>query len=175
MAGARLAAQDGAQPRHQFLARKGLDDVVVGARLQPCHALLDAGPPGQHQDRDGAVLAQGTGDVDAVVAGQPQIEDDRVAAPVLDGGLDLRAPQRRAGPVAEPAQATQDHDLDGRIVLDHQDHRRLVAGHRHPSPAGDALRKSTRKSIVPSSACRSAASSRGSSAAACASAASQGP
>src|SRR3954471_18929570 len=74
----RPAAQQRAHPRQQLLALEGLDEVVVGAGVQALDARLERVAGGEHEDRDVAVGAQAPGDVDAVHAGQAEVEEDEV-------------------------------------------------------------------------------------------------
>src|SRR5919107_4220304 len=61
----RPAAQERAQAREQLLALEGLDEVVVGARVEALDARLDCVARREHEDRDVALLAQVASDVDA--------------------------------------------------------------------------------------------------------------
>src|SRR5215211_508573 len=59
--------------------RERLRQVVVGAAVQPGHAIVDAVPRGQHQDRrPDAAASELAADVDPVPAGEHDVEDDRV-------------------------------------------------------------------------------------------------
>ncbi len=49
------AAQQGADPRQQFLVMKRLDHVVVGAGFQALDLFLPAAPGGEDQHREGPV------------------------------------------------------------------------------------------------------------------------
>src|SRR3954449_9141758 len=77
-AAGRTAAQQRAQAGQQLLALEGLDEVVVGAGVQPLDARLDRVARGEHEDRHVAVGAQPAGDLDAVQAGQPEVEQHDV-------------------------------------------------------------------------------------------------
>ena len=87
----RAAAQQRAHAREQLLALERLDEVVVGADVEPLHARLQRVARGQHQDRRVvAVVAQALGDVDAVQPRQAEVEDDEV------GQEGVRLVERRA-------------------------------------------------------------------------------
>ena len=49
--GERLAAEQRPQPGEELLERKGLDEVVVRAGVEPRHTVGDARTSGQHEDR----------------------------------------------------------------------------------------------------------------------------
>src|SRR3954447_14268394 len=72
----RAAAQQGAHAREELLALERLDQVVVGARVEPLDARLQRIPSGEHENRDVAVGAQPLGHLEAVEAGQAQVEQD---------------------------------------------------------------------------------------------------
>src|SRR3954470_23204237 len=73
----RAAAQERAHAREQLLALERLDEVVVGADVEPLHARLERVAGGQDQDRRVVlVLAQALGHVDPVEPGKPEVEDE---------------------------------------------------------------------------------------------------
>ena len=74
----RRAPHDRADPGDQLAQPERLDDVVVGAELEPDDAvgLLAAG--GHDDDRDARALAQLPADVEAVDVRQAQVEQDEV-------------------------------------------------------------------------------------------------
>src|SRR5829696_2943819 len=74
----RTAAQQGPHAGQQLLALEGLDQVVVGAGVQPLDPGLDGVAGGQDEDRDVVAIAQPAGHVDAVQSGEAQVEDDHV-------------------------------------------------------------------------------------------------
>jgi hypothetical protein len=79
------APQQRAHAREQLFERERLGQVVVGAGVEPFHAILDLRPGGEHQDREpAAVPPDGAGDLEPVQAGHEHVEDHRV-------GLGLRA------------------------------------------------------------------------------------
>jgi hypothetical protein len=77
------APQQCAQPRDQLLARKGLDEVIVGTRLEAGDALADLRGSGEHQH--GCVVAgraHPPADLQAVEPWHEHVEDDRVGVHV---------------------------------------------------------------------------------------------
>jgi hypothetical protein len=117
----RAAPQQGAQPGEQLLALEGLDEVVVGAGVQPLDARLDRVARRQDQDRDVVSLAQAARDLHAVHLREAEIQDDEVGHEVrrrlqrnlsVGGDTDLVALQAQ--------RALQDH-RDLVVVLHHED------------------------------------------------------
>ena len=74
----RATAQQRAHAREQLLALERLDEVVVGAGVEPLDARFERVARGQHQDRHVVVLAQRLGDLDPVEAGEAEVEHDEV-------------------------------------------------------------------------------------------------
>jgi hypothetical protein len=74
----RAPAQQRAHARQQLLALERLDQVVIGARIQPLHTRLQRVACGQDQDRHVIVGAQLARHLDAVELRQPEIEDHQV-------------------------------------------------------------------------------------------------
>ena len=88
------AAQDGAHAGDHLGAAERLDDVVVGAELEPDDAVGLGPAGGEDDDRDAAAGADRAADVAAVAVGQVEVEQDQVGLELL---LQLRA---RGRPVA---------------------------------------------------------------------------
>ena len=85
------AAHDRPDPGDQLPEAERLDDVVVGAQLQPDHP-VDLGPAGgDHQDRDRGAGAQLLAEVVAVHVGQAQVEEHHLRRRGGQG-LGARAP-----------------------------------------------------------------------------------
>lgn len=81
----RGAAQQRAHPGQQLLQRKGLGQVVVGARIQPGHSLRDRIASGKDQDRQIIPrAAQATTHLKAVELGHHDVEHQCVGAIVGD-------------------------------------------------------------------------------------------
>jgi hypothetical protein len=115
------APQDGAQPGLQLARLERLGEVVVGADLQPDHAVHRLAAGGQHQDRHVAGAAQAAAEVEPVGVGQHEVEDHRVEALAPQPCL---AVARRAGKgqaKARPAKIVGDHPGEAFVVIDHQD------------------------------------------------------
>ena len=73
------AAQQGPQARLQLADIERLDEVVVGARVEPVDAVRDRVARGQHQDRDAiARPAQLAADLEPVDARHADIEHERI-------------------------------------------------------------------------------------------------
>src|SRR5215212_4811797 len=118
----RPAPQQRAQPREQLLALERLDEVVVGADVEPLDARVERVAGGQHEDgRVVLVLAQASRDVDAVHPRQAQVEHEDVGqervhlverGDAVTGELDLVA--------LEPQRPLQDLG-DLLVVLDYED------------------------------------------------------
>ena len=91
------AAQQGAHARQQLARAEGLGQVVVGAELQPHHAVGLFGAAGEHQDRQRRVLSRRRArDLHAVLAGQLEVEHEQVDGVARQGRVELApAGQRR--------------------------------------------------------------------------------
>ncbi len=124
----RAAAQQRPQAREQLLALEGLDEVVVGAGVEPRDAGVDRVARGQHEDRDVAVGAQRAGDVDAVELGQPEVEDDEIGGERVGVGEGRLAVRARPHLVALHAQRALEHLRDLLVVLD-DEHAWGAVGH----------------------------------------------
>ena len=128
------SAQNRPDPGHQLLGTERLGQVIVRAQLQS-HELVGLVAPGrQHDDGHRVVLAQPSRDVEAVQAGQPEIQHDQVWATA-------GCRPERARPVAGVENteagrlqvvAQQPHDL--RLVVHNQDggHGVMVERQRGP-------------------------------------------
>ena len=84
-------AQDRPDPRHELARAERLGQVVVGAELEPEELVELVVARGQHHDRHRRVAAQLPGDVEAVEAGQAEVEDDEVGPALTDRGQRRRA------------------------------------------------------------------------------------
>ncbi len=111
--------QQRAHPRQQLLPLERLDEVVVGADVQPGDARVQRVARGQHEDRRVVLVgAQLAGDVEAVHPRQAEVEHDQVG----EEGVDL---VQRLDPVAGElhlvalqAQRALEHLGDLLVVLD---------------------------------------------------------
>src|SRR3954447_23489558 len=127
------APQDGVDPRDELARRERLDDVVVGAEAQADDAVGLLALGGEQDDRRRAVvlalaaLAQPAHHLEAVDAGQHEIEHDEVG-PLLGGELErplaVARDERRVARVLEVAR----HEVgDGPLVVDDEDRSADVA------------------------------------------------
>ena len=79
-----------ADPGDQLAQPVRLDDVVVGAELEPDHAVGLFPTCGEDDDRDARALAQLPADVEPVDVRQAQIEQDEVRGRGIEGALARR-------------------------------------------------------------------------------------
>ena len=115
------AAEDRAHARHDLAHAEGLDDVVVGAELEPDDPVGLRPAGGDHDDRDVRAAPQLSADVAAVAVGQAQVEQHEVG-PLLGGGaqrVGRRGGQDRAEPLA--LERVPERLRDRRLVLDEED------------------------------------------------------
>src|ERR1700733_3598970 len=84
-----VAAHPRAQPRQQLRRTERLGDVVVGAGIQRGDLLLLHGARRQHHDRHLRPAAHAADHVQAVLVGQPQVDQQQVR--LVAARLDLRA------------------------------------------------------------------------------------
>src|SRR3954453_3272675 len=133
----RPAAQQRAQAGEQLLALERLDEVVVGARVEPLHARLDRVARGQHEDRHVVGGAQAARDLDAVELRQAEVEDHEVR--VVRGGLVERClpAAAEAHVVAVQAQRALEHLRDLVVVLD-DEHAGIATDTVHATAKGTA-------------------------------------
>ena len=112
---------EGAQPRQQLLERERLDEVVVGARIQAVHAILDRVTRRQHEHRaPDPELAQPPADLETVRAGEHDVEHDRVVGSGAGHPERVLAALGDIDRVALLAQAAGNHVRQLRLVFDHQ-------------------------------------------------------
>ena len=117
------------EPRGQLGDRERLDEVVVGAGLQPGHAVLDLVARGQHADGDvDAVAAQPLDDADAVEAGHHHVEHDHRGRVLRDGRQCLEAVGGGGHGKALEAERALEGLPDGGLVVDDEDER-FATGH----------------------------------------------
>src|SRR3954470_13546866 len=118
-AAGRPAAQQRAQAGEQLLALERLDEVVVRADVQALHTRIERVARGQHEDRRVVVVfAQPPGDVDAVEAGQPEVEHDQIGQEGMDVLERLDAVAGELDLIALQAQRALQHLRDVLVVLD---------------------------------------------------------
>ena len=118
---ARPAAQDRADPRVELRGAEGLDDVVVGTRVEHRDDLGLVVAGRGDDDRDPADAAEHPQYGCAVDVGEPEVEHDDVRA-VPDGVLQPGQPGRGGGDgVPALGQPAHERGADRRVVLDDQD------------------------------------------------------
>ena len=91
--GRSTAAKERANPSQELRQRERLDEVVVGAAVQPEHAIVHTVPGGQNEDWCvDLALPQGLEDLDSAAARKHEIQKDQVEGfgvgakePVLPG------------------------------------------------------------------------------------------
>ena len=71
-------AQHGANTRHQFAGRERFNHIVVRTQLQPDQAVGLVRACGEHDDRHVGGAAQRPANVQAVHAGEVQIQNDQI-------------------------------------------------------------------------------------------------
>ena len=126
----RPAAQQRADAGEQLVALEWLDEVVVGARVEPLHAGVDRVARGEHQDRHVALGAHAPRNLHAVELRQPEVEHHRIGlehARLLERGLPVA---RDADVVALLVERAAEHAGDVGVVLHHK-HSRAPA---HATP-----------------------------------------
>ncbi len=114
----------------EFLRAERLRHVVVGAEFQPSHAIGFLGPRRHDDDGEGGgrrVRTQGPADFEAMHAGQHQVEDEEVRAPLSDARQRVGADGHRLGRVAGLDQVVADQFRDVAVVFDDEDvaHNRI--------------------------------------------------
>src|SRR5581483_3361477 len=127
----RPAPHERAQPRQQLLALEGLDEVVVGARVQPLDPVAGLAARRQDEDRHVAGRAQAPAHLDAVETRQAEVEDDEIGDELLGHRERLHAVSRGLHVVPLLAQRAAQDVGDLRIVLDdeHPSSRSLARQH----------------------------------------------
>ena len=108
--------------RQQFLQRKGLDQIIVGTRVQPFDAVGDLVPCGQEDDGGCRRAGPGRGHQgDAVAVRKPAVEQDGTVG-ILNHGLERFG---EAGNMVErpafPLQDANDLPRQRRVVFHQQD------------------------------------------------------
>ena len=114
------AAQQRPQPRLQLAQRERLDQVVVGADVEPLHAVVDRVARGKHQNRRAvAGLAHPAGQLESVEAGHQDVEDDRVGGASREHVERLFAVGRELDLVVVELQGTLERPPDRGFVVDY--------------------------------------------------------
>ena len=132
--GRTAAAQEGTYSRQELGQRERFDHVVVGAKIQPAHTIVDAVPRGQNQHwRLDVTVAERLQNLESAAAGQHQIEYDQVE----DRGVRLEEPLFTRGChddlVVLRLQRRRERLRELPLILDHQEsHIRMVSSCRRP-------------------------------------------
>ena len=123
--GRRRPAGDRPETGRQLGERKGLDEVVVGARVEAGNPVRDGVARGEEQDRDRtARSADPARHLDARDVGEAHVEHDRVDA--ARGEIEAITPRGRdVDDVALAGQQLGEKVREARIVLDHEDVHRV--------------------------------------------------
>ena len=136
------APHPGPDPGHQLLGLERLDDVVVGARLQAEHDVDGVALGREHHDRHAGLGPDRPADVDAVHAGQHQVEQHDVRPQLADGGQRPGAVADHRGVEPLAPQHDRQHLGQRRVVVDHQNARLHAAQYptsaRQPCDTGPA-------------------------------------
>ena len=93
LGGGRQAAQEGLDAGKQDAGLDRLGDVVVGAHLKTENLVEVLVACGQHQDHAAIMRSHGATDLEAVLAGQHDVEDDQVGLFGQNTGLRGVAPR----------------------------------------------------------------------------------
>ena len=126
-----LDAQNRAYPCDQRGVVDGFGDVFVAARIEPGYDVVRVGL-GRHQndrhERQAGVRLELPADLDAVLARHHDVEQDEIGGQLTCGAQRLVAILGRHHFVALPHEAGF-HDLEvRRVVVDHENARRLAHG-----------------------------------------------
>ena len=81
------APQQGLDSSVEFIEREGLDQIIVGPRIQTLHPLLDFAPRGHHQHGYGGVAAQLFHELETIAVGQIEVEQNHLRQSLAQFGL----------------------------------------------------------------------------------------
>jgi hypothetical protein len=140
------APKAGPDARDELLGLERLDHVVVRAGLQAHDDVDGVGLGGEHDDRDAGLGADRAADVDAVGAGQHQVEQHEVRLVLAEHGERLVAVGAQGRLVALAAQDDAEHLGQGGVVVDDQ-HAALHAV-THPRSPSCARRRALHPSCA---------------------------
>src|SRR6185312_7844836 len=100
--------------------------------LEPGEPVCLVTQSGQHHHRDRPALAQSPADLEAVDAGQHQVEDHEVRLPLGDAPQRLLTIVHALDGMSVADQVASDHVGDRRVVVDHDDPaRQITIAHRY--------------------------------------------
>ena len=124
-------ARERPDARGKFVQIEGLDEVIVGARVQTFHTIGDGIARGEHQHRQGlAAASQGGENIQSAFLRQPEVEQHHIVGlrhhRGLGGGAIAHPVHAVAFALESKAHALRDH----RVILDQQQPH----GHLLPCP-----------------------------------------
>src|SRR5580658_9443548 len=122
--GALEAAEDGLDAGEQLAGRERFGDVVVSAEFKAEDAVVFSGTGGDEDDGDGAeggMIAQAAADVEAVSAGNHDIEEEKGGGLALGLGGEIGGGGIDAGGKAGGFQVMLDQARDIGVILKHKD------------------------------------------------------
>jgi hypothetical protein len=105
----------------QLLGLERLHDVVVGTRLEAENHVDRVALGGEHHDRNPGLGADLLADVDAVLAGQHQVEEHHVGTELPEEAQRLVAARAHAALEALLPEDDREHLRQGRVVV-HDEH-----------------------------------------------------
>ena len=130
-------AQQGPDAGGELLGLERLGDVVVGARLEPGHDVVAVGPGRHHDDRHVALAPQPPAQLEAVHAGQHDVDEHDVRRARRRAS---RAASSRAADIGDGIALVLEREPEGGadalVVLDDQD----AGGHPAMMPSAGAWR-----------------------------------
>ena len=107
-----MAARQGPHAREELRHGEGLDDVIVGAAIEPADALLERVARGDDDHRRRvAARAQLAQDIQAVHAREAQVEQDHLETVTRERG------GRTAAILASLTSTCRRHDIDPQLYL----------------------------------------------------------
>jgi D-alanyl-D-alanine carboxypeptidase/D-alanyl-D-alanine-endopeptidase (penicillin-binding protein 4) len=122
LAGAGAAPQQRPQAREQLLERERLDEVVVGAGVEPAHAIGHGIARGEHEHRRAvAGRTQAPAYLEPVDVRHQHVEHERVGRPVRERVERLAPVGRQLRVIALQAQRAIDGVAHCGLVVDHED------------------------------------------------------
>ena len=138
------AANERTQARREFVEIRRLDEIVVGAGIEPAHAILDRVARGENEDRQPqAARTNPLQHLEAREPRQAQVEDDRCIAACIDR-------VQRGHAVADPVhleaglrESRLEAVAEQGIVFDEEESHRGIGGSVATLSIGMRLRRRT--------------------------------
>ena len=132
----RWTPDESAHARDEFGDRKWFCQIVVGARVQTFHALLDEAACSEHQDRSiDLPITQQPADLKPAAARQADIENDAVITGCTRHLDRLLAGIRKIDGIGILTQRTADEVRDAAFIFDNQDSHGWIIEHATSGPA----------------------------------------